>query len=157
MSAIAVTRVDHVSYTVSDLERSMGFWARFGFEPVNRYSAAGPELDVAVQTTPADMEIQLLRRPDGFTLELICYKRQPDAPAARNSEVGAAHIGFVVEDIERARAELIAAGATFHSAPNVDRYGEKWVYLRDPDGVTVELMQPTPGSQRAVAATGTEA
>jgi catechol 2,3-dioxygenase-like lactoylglutathione lyase family enzyme len=151
MTSLDVKRVDHVSYTVADIDRSAAFYTRFGYEPVNRYGAAGPELDAAVATENADMEIQLLRRPDGATLELITYVRQPTQRAARNSVVGAAHLAFVVGDIQAAYEELTAEGVEFLSAPNTDRYGEKWVYFRDPDGITVELMQPNAGSQRAVA------
>jgi catechol 2,3-dioxygenase-like lactoylglutathione lyase family enzyme len=151
VTTINVTRVDHVSYTVADIDASIAFWERFGFAPVNRYQASGRELDVAVETNEADMDIQLLRRPDGYTLELIRYTLQPTERAARNSEVGAAHIGFVVDDIERAYATLAAAGVRFLSAPNIDAYGERWVYLRGPDEITVELMQPGESSQRAVA------
>jgi catechol 2,3-dioxygenase-like lactoylglutathione lyase family enzyme len=148
---IDVERVDHVSFTVADIERSTRFYARFGFAPVNRYQQAGSELDRAVATVPADMDIQILRRPDGAMLELIAYTRQPSARAARNSVVGAGHIAFVVADIGVAYAQLRADGIEFLSAPNTDRYGERWVYLRDPDGITVELMQPGGGSQRLIA------
>jgi catechol 2,3-dioxygenase-like lactoylglutathione lyase family enzyme len=151
MTALDVERVDHVSYTVSDIERSIDFYRRFGYETVNRYAASGPELDVAVATENADMDIQLMRRPDGATLELIVYVRQRSELAARNSVVGAAHLAFVVGDIQAAYEQLTADGVEFLSEPNTDRYGEKWVYLRDPDGITVELMQPNADSQRAVA------
>jgi catechol 2,3-dioxygenase-like lactoylglutathione lyase family enzyme len=151
MTGLDIKRVDHVSYTVGDIDRSVDFYTRFGYETVNRYDAAGPELDVAVATENADMEIQLLRRPDGATLELVSYVRQPRQRAARNSVVGAAHLAFVVGDIQAAYEELSAGGVEFLSEPNTDRYGEKWVYFRDPDGITVELMQPNADSQRAVA------
>jgi catechol 2,3-dioxygenase-like lactoylglutathione lyase family enzyme len=151
MSALDVKRVDHISYTVSDIDRSVEFYAKFGFETVNRYTASGPELDIAVQAEPADMDIQLVRRPDGAMLELISYTRQPSERAARNSQVGAAHLAFVVADIRAAYEQLMSEGVEFLSAPNTDRYGEMWVYMRDPDGITVELMQPNADSARAVS------
>jgi catechol 2,3-dioxygenase-like lactoylglutathione lyase family enzyme len=151
MTNLDVKRVDHVSYTVSDIDRSVDFYSKFGYRPVNRYAASGPELDVAVATENADMEIQVMRRPDGGMLELISYVRQPSERAPRNSVVGAAHLAFVVGDIQAAYEELTADGVEFLSEPNTDRYGEKWVYFRDPDGITVELMQPDADSQRAVS------
>jgi catechol 2,3-dioxygenase-like lactoylglutathione lyase family enzyme len=151
MTNLDVKRLDHVSYTVSDLDRSVDFYAKFGYEPVNRYAASGPELDVAVATENADMDIQVMRRPDGGMLELISYVRQPSERAARNSVVGAAHLAFVVGDIQAAYEELTAEGVEFLSKPNTDRYGERWVYFRDPDGITVELMQPNADSRRAVS------
>jgi catechol 2,3-dioxygenase-like lactoylglutathione lyase family enzyme len=151
MTNLDVKRVDHVSYTVSDIDRSVDFYSKFGYRPVNRYAASGPELDVAVATENADMEIQVMRRPDGGMLELISYVRQPSERAARNSVVGAAHLAFVVGDIQAAYEELTADGVEFLSEPNTDRYGEKWVYFRDPDGITVELMQPEADSRRTVS------
>ena len=61
-------------------------------------------------------------------------------------------MAFVVGDIQSAYEELTADGVEFLSEPNTDLYGEQWVYLRDPDGITVELMQPNADSQRAVSA-----
>ena len=151
MTNLDVKRVDHVSYTVSDIDRSVDFYSKFGYRPVNRSAASGPELDVAVATENADMEIQVMRRPDGGMLELISYVRQPSERAARNSVVGAAHLAFVVGDIQAAYEELTADGVEFLSEPNTDRYGEKWVYFRDPDGITVELMQPEADSRRTVS------
>jgi catechol 2,3-dioxygenase-like lactoylglutathione lyase family enzyme len=65
--------------------------------------------------------------------------------------VGAAHLAFVVGDIQAAYEELTAEGVEFLSEPNTDRYGERWVYFRDPDGITVELMQPNADSRRTVS------
>ena len=57
----------------------------------------------------------------------------------------------MVGDIRAAYEQLTSEGVEFLSAPNTDRYGEMWVYLRDPDGITVELMQPNADSARAVS------
>ena len=40
-----VTRVDHVSFTVGELERSAAFYSRFGFESYKRYVSAGADVD----------------------------------------------------------------------------------------------------------------
>ena len=150
MSAIEVMRVDHFSYTVGDIDRSLAFYAKLGFEPVNRYAEAGPHVDRGAATENADMDIQLLRHgADGVMLELIRYTRHPARRAPRNNVVGAAHIAFVVADMDSAYAALVADGVEFLSEPNTDQYGEKWVYMRDPDGIAVELMQPAPGSARS--------
>ena len=153
MSAIEVRRVDHFSYTVGDIDRSVAFYTRLGFVPVNRYQEAGTHVDVGAAVERADMDIQLLRHgDDGPMLELIRYTRHDARRAVRNSEVGSAHMGFVVADMDAAYATLTADGVEFLSPPNTDQYGEKWVYLRDPDGIPVELMQPSPDSARAVEA-----
>lgn len=152
MTSIDVKRVDHFSYTVGDIDRSTEFYCWFGFRPINRYSEAGPHVDRGAATENADMDIQLLRHgEDGPMLELIRYRRYDANRAARNSEVGSAHLGFVVSDMNAAFEELRARGVEFLSEPNTDQYGEMWVYMRDPDGIPVELMQPSPDSARATA------
>ena len=151
MSAIDVRGVDHFSYTVGDVDRSVAFYTRLGFRPINRYAEAGPHVDIGAGTERADMDIQLLRHgTEGPMLELIRYTQREANRAARNSEVGSAHMGFVVADMDAAYEVLRAEGVDFLSPPNTDQYGEKWVYMRDPDGIPVELMQPSPDATRAV-------
>lgn len=153
MTAIDVRRVDHFSYTVGDIDRSVAFYVQLGFRPVNRYVEAGSHVDLGAGTERADMDIQVLRHgDDGPMLELIRYTQHATNRAARNSEVGSAHMGFVVTDMDAAYAALRADGVEFLSPPNTDQYGEKWVYMRDPDGIPVELMQPALDSARAVQA-----
>jgi catechol 2,3-dioxygenase-like lactoylglutathione lyase family enzyme len=137
-----VTRVDHVSFTVGELERSTAFYSRFGFEPYKRYVSAGPDVDEGTATENADMEIVWLKHPlGGPMLELIRYMNYPAERSALNSRVGAAHLCFATSDIAAAQEELRTAGAQFLSAPHQDEFGMRWVYLRDPDGNAVELVQ----------------
>ena len=142
-----ITRVDHVSFTVAELERSAAFYSRFGFEQYKRYISAGPDVDEGTATENADMEIIWLRHPlGGPMLELIRYLNHPADRSAPNSRVGAAHLCFATSDIAAAQKELRAAGAQFLSEPHQDEFGMRWVYLRDPDGNAVELVQDPPAS-----------
>lgn len=140
-----ITRVDHVSFTVGDLERSTAFYSRFGFEQHKRYVSAGPDVDDGTATQNADMEIVWLKHPlGGPMLELIRYVNYQADRSALNNKVGAAHLCFATADIAGAQAELTATGAQFLSAPHEDEFGMRWVYLRDPDGNAVELVQDPP-------------
>jgi catechol 2,3-dioxygenase-like lactoylglutathione lyase family enzyme len=142
---VRVQRVDHVSFTVGDVERSMVFYGRFGFEQYKRYVSAGPEVDAGADTRRADMDIQWLKHPlGGPMLELIRYVHHPADRSAHNSRVGAAHLCFAIDDVVGAHAELSADGLEFLSDPNEDEFGVRWVYLRDPDGNAVELIQDPP-------------
>lgn len=66
--------------------------------------------------------------------------------APPNNDVGAVHVTFVVSDCRKAYEELKAKGVQFNREPQVIPGGpwNRWViaYLRDPDGVTLELVQP---------------
>jgi catechol 2,3-dioxygenase-like lactoylglutathione lyase family enzyme len=140
-----VKRIDHVSFTVGDLDRSAAFYRTFGFADVKRYTSAGPHVDRGADTPDADMELLWLARPEGGPmLELIRYVKHPAGRAAHNSMVGAAHLCFVIDDVFGAHEALTAEGVTFLSEPNEDEFGVRWVYLRDPDGNAVELIQEPP-------------
>jgi catechol 2,3-dioxygenase-like lactoylglutathione lyase family enzyme len=134
--------MDHVSFTVGDLDRSTDFYARFGFEATKRFTSAGPDVDEGSEAEHADMDIQWLRHPlGGPMMELIRYIHHPAGQSAHNSKVGAAHICFSVEDISTAFDALVGDGVKPLSDPHEDESGLLWVYLRDPDGNVVELIQ----------------
>jgi catechol 2,3-dioxygenase-like lactoylglutathione lyase family enzyme len=79
-------------------------------------------------------------------LELVRYIHHPAGRAAHNSRVGAAHVCFAVDDVRGAHAALSADGVTFLSAPHEDEFGVVWVYMRDPDGNAVEIIQDPPAA-----------
>ena len=142
---IRVKRIDHFSFTVGDIERSTEFYARFGFAPFKRYVSKGPEVDEGADTERADMDIQWLSHPlGGPMLELIRYLHHDAARSAHNSKVGAAHLCFTVEDVSSAFGSMVSEGVEPLSDPHNDEFGVRWVYLRDPDGNSVELIQDPP-------------
>ncbi len=137
-----VQRIDHVSFTVGELDRSIAFYERFGLELFKSYVSAGPEVDEGADTPSADMNIVWLRQPgERVMLELIRYVHHPAERSAHNSKVGAAHLCFAVDDVYGAYDQLSADGIKFLSPPHEDEFGLRWVYLRDPDGNAVELIQ----------------
>ena len=133
--------VHHTGITVSDLDRSIEFYTRFGFELEERLSESGPEVDEGTGVKGAYMHCAMLLRDD-MRLELIEYAAPEGAPAALpNNGIGAAHIAIQVEDIDEAVAQLRADGIRFTSDPIDHESGLRWVYMKDPDGITAELFQ----------------
>src|SRR4051812_18955758 len=55
----------------------------------------------------------------------------------------AAHIAFVTDDVDRAFDRALAAGATAVKRPEAKPWGQTAGYLRDPDGILVELTTPS--------------
>jgi len=142
-----VVGTNHTSFTVSSLDRSIGFFRDcLGFELISR-APRDPAIVSRITGVPgADMEIAFLRGP-GHTIELIQYKgpAQRGRIEARPCDTGFAHIAFNVDDVEAAVAaakpyqvEAIAPPVAINAGPNK---GRKVVYLRDWDGVTVELIE----------------
>ena len=92
----------------------------------------------------------------GFNLELLEYEEpRGDTRAREPNHAGSAHMAFVVDDCDAVCAELAAKGVPVRSAEGRPQTvtggpndGGKCVYLEDPDGNPVELVQlvrPWPG------------
>jgi lactoylglutathione lyase len=143
----------HTGLTVSDLERSIAFYRDIlGLELVSRWDSAQPYLRTVVGFPDAELRIALLRlpgsaAPSDHLIELLEYRTPRGVRGdARTCNPGNGHVAFMVEDVDRAHAELRAKGVRFRSAPvEVDHgrnKGAKVVYFLDPDDITLELIQP---------------
>ena len=144
----------HFSFTVSDLERSKRFYGDVLGLPLlyemvhdHPYTAKQIGFPDAHLLVAAFGLSQRGAPDDGGRLELIEY-REPRGVQLDTStnNAGSAHLAFLVDDIHAEHARLSALGVTFRSAPvhieaGVAKGG--WtVYLRDPDEITLELVQP---------------
>jgi len=149
-----IRRVHHTSFTVSNMDRSLAFYRDLlGMNVVNEQ---GGKLDYLAEMTDipgVDLRIVFLRPTENseHLLELIEYRSGAGAPAdVRSCNPGAGHLCFVVEDLFSEYERLRAAGVRFRSPPvriaAGPRAGGYAVYMLDPDGVTLELLQMPPGS-----------
>jgi catechol 2,3-dioxygenase-like lactoylglutathione lyase family enzyme len=147
----ALRTIHHTGFTVADLARSLGFYRDLlGLETVAEQEKEGGYLGAIVGHPDARVRMAHLRVPgDGHVVELFEYL----APAGHRpgpfdpADVGTSHLCFVVDDLPTLYERLRAAGVdSFFSPPvevdtGINRGG--WaLYLRDPDGIPVELFQP---------------
>lgn len=132
-------RVHHTGLTVTDLQRSVDFYQRFGFVEEVRLASSGPDAARGTGVPDAEFTVSMMVR-DGVRIELLAYKNTIEGPLPNNG-VGAAHVAVQVEDIDAAVTELRNEGFAFFSDVIDHPSGNRWVYLRDPDGITTELFQ----------------
>jgi catechol 2,3-dioxygenase-like lactoylglutathione lyase family enzyme len=144
-----ITGHNHTSFTVSNLERSIAFYTQtLGFRLESRLEVQGPGIEQITGFAGAHLLIAFLSIGD-FRLELIQYKAPPGVKLdTSTNNVGSAHIGLWVDDVEKTYEELKAKGVCFKGAPARSRPGRLLVvYFTDPDGITLEIMdsrQPPP-------------
>ncbi len=151
----SVTGIDHFGATVSDIERSLGFWRDLlGLEEVGRGVIEWEHIDRLVALDDTKIEWAELKIPGGGTVEIMQYHRptgMPVPPGAEN-EPGRSHLSLLVDDLDATLAELRDAGVRSRTdepvAMEKGAYaGGKGAYIFDPDGVQIELIERAgPGS-----------
>lgn len=141
-----VLSANHTSFTVSSLDRTLAFFTEcLGFQLLSRAPRDPKVVERITGVEGADMEIAFVRGP-GQVVELIEYK----APASkgrvnsRPCDTGFAHLALNVDDVDAAIAAAVPYGVVAINPPiTIDQgpnKGKKVVYLRDPDGVTLEFI-----------------
>ena len=141
-----IRSIHHVSYTVSQAQRSVAFYRDgLGFEVLSDREVQGDFAERITGFNKASVRVVHLRG-HGQGLELIEYHEpEGQSPAPRTCDVGSSHLCFVVEDISALRERLESLGARFLSKPvAVDggpNAGRLCVYFLDPDGIPMELIQ----------------
>jgi glyoxylase I family protein len=146
-----ILAADHTGITVSNLERSLSFWRDvLGFELSHRAHQTG---DLAAQITGvagAEILIAVLKAP-GHKIELLEYRGPADRQQQndrRPCDLGAAHIALAVDNLDAVLERIAAAGWTAAGEPQTltigPNAGKRVIYVRDPDGTTIEFMQPPP-------------
>jgi lactoylglutathione lyase len=145
--------IHHTGYTVSDLDRSLGFYRDLlGMEVLATQEKEGGYLAAIVGYPDAHVRMAHLRMPGSdHVVELFEYLAPAGAAPERIEprDVGTAHLCFVVNDLPAEYERLRSAGVdSFVSEPvavdtgiNTGGFG---LYLRDPDGIVIELFQPPP-------------
>lgn len=145
--AFRIIAVDHTGITVSNLEHSLNFWRDvLGFELSHRPHHTGDLASEVTGVPGAEIRIAVLKGY-GHKIELLEYlapaDRKPMKP--RPCDVGSVHVAFVVENLDAVLEAISASGwraagkpQTLKAGPNA---GKRVVYVRDPDGTTIEFMQ----------------
>ena len=145
---LRIVSADHTGITVSNLKRSLAFWRDvLGFELSHTAHQTGELAEEITGVEGAEIKLAVLRPPGGHKIELLQYLAPADRERAslRPCDVGSVHVALLVHDLDAvleriAASDWKAAGKprTLQSGPNA---GKRVVYVRDPDGTTIELMQ----------------
>lgn len=143
-----IIAADHTGITVSNLDRSLAFWRDvLGFELSHRAHQTG-ELAAEITGVPdAEILIAVVKVP-GHKIELLEYRAPADRKRAdlRSCDVGSVHIALTVDDLDAVLERIIASGWKAAGKPQPltvgPNAGKRVIYVRDPDGTTIEFMQP---------------
>jgi glyoxylase I family protein len=145
---VRVTGLHHAGLVVADLDRSLRFYRDLLGIPVRELVEDGsPTMRKLTGWPDRLVRIADLELGGGRVLELIQRVEHPEEPPTPGTD----HIALEVDDVREAWRRLTAAGHVARSEPvTLTDAGPYWtgatvVYVTDPDGTTVELVQPVHG------------
>lgn len=145
---LRVISADHTGITVSNLRRSLAFWRDvLGFEFSHTAHQKGEFAKEITGVEGAELKLAVLKTPCGHKIELLEYLAPVDRKRAslRPCDVGSVHVALLVEDLKAALDRIAVSGWKTAGQPQIltkgPNAGKRVVYVRDPDGTTIELMQ----------------
>jgi catechol 2,3-dioxygenase-like lactoylglutathione lyase family enzyme len=144
-----ILAADHTGITVSNLERALAFWRDvLGFELSHTAHQTGEMASEITGVAGAEIKLAVVKAPGGHKIELLEYL----APLSRKwnvdlrpCDVGFVHVALIVDDLGTILSAINASGWKAAGKPQTLRLGpnagKRVVYVRDPDGTTIEFMQ----------------
>ncbi|MBN2239479.1 MAG: VOC family protein [Dehalococcoidales bacterium] len=128
--------LDHIAVTVTNLETSIDFYTGiFGFS-----------CERIIELPNAAGRIALLVKPD-ITIEMFQFSQASlltteDKNALTNLKVtGVRHLALRVKDVPKTAEYLRKNGVEFLSQPATGTRGYKRFFIKDPDGIPIELSE----------------
>jgi catechol 2,3-dioxygenase-like lactoylglutathione lyase family enzyme len=121
---VALSAFQHVNTRSADVERTKDFYVQLGLRVGDRPPFASQGYWLYLGDQPV---LHLVQRPGG----------QLHHEGSGNVD----HVAFAATDLEGTRRALAAAGLPFREAL-VPRDGTIQIFVKDPDGLTVELNFP---------------
>jgi catechol 2,3-dioxygenase-like lactoylglutathione lyase family enzyme len=159
---VAISKLDHTGVTVSSLKDALDFWVEvLGFQHLYTWKFENtPFIENLVGVKGTEMSVAMVEGY-GHKVELLEYQAPADRKIIkpRSCDVGSVHVAFYIDDMDSALARVAEAGWMPVAEPQTveggERDGMRLIYLRGPDGVTIEFMQKAPERHRAPLDAGT--
>jgi lactoylglutathione lyase len=117
----------HTCYRIGDIDRSVAFYAKLGFEEVARMPIGDEAINVFMGMPGEDPRLELT------------YNHGVDS---YDLGTGYNHIAVTVPDLDATLEELTGKGITPEKPPyTVREGGSRLCFVRDPDGYRIELIE----------------
>ena len=147
---MTVSRVHHAGVTVADADRSLRFYRDLlGMKVLGDTRLSRADVAALLGADEIDLRIVDLDTGDGRIIELLEYASPRGHHvdyASRDS--GTAHIAVQVDDLDAVAAGIAAAGGSVISRRAIKAgdttgifAGARLLYVRDPDGMILELVE----------------
>jgi catechol 2,3-dioxygenase-like lactoylglutathione lyase family enzyme len=121
--------IDNIGVAARDLDRSVTFYQTLGFSKTFQN-----ERGVTMTASSAKL----------FIFKAMSQEMSPRNISLAANPPGIDHISLLVDDVDRAYAELMARGISFLTEPADQTWGARTAVTRDPDGNNLYLLKWLP-------------
>ena len=149
--------MNHTGFVVSNMERSLAFYRdQLGLGIERDQILEGEFISELVGYPDPKLHIIYLGLGDmKHSVELIEYlkPRGNAAPLPERKDIGATHLGIIVDNVDEFYKELSSKEVRFVSPPAIRPdavypMAQKGCYMQDPDGNWLELLERPPAPER---------
>ena len=138
----------HTGFVVKDVEKSAKFYSEvLGMRMGDRFERQGEFIEQVLAFPGAHIDRAFLDKGEGHKLELVQYlSPSSGTPNVNRNDLGAAHLAFFVEDLDKFYEETSRKGIRYNNPPAsmFDAQGKvsmKACYAQDPDGNWLEFVE----------------
>ena len=139
-----IKEVRHFGIVVNNMEKSLKFYRDLlGLKIVRDMDEHGNHLDIMLSLDKVQVRTVKLSVNDNITLiELLEFKSHNDNEIRNFYTIGASHVAFTVENIEKLYQNLSKKNIEFNAPPQKSPDGlVKVTFCKDPDGTPIELVE----------------
>jgi glyoxylase I family protein len=129
-------QLGHIGLSVSNIDRSVAFYKKhFGLKVSARYSFNDKGLTM------------LMLKKVGLTLELFEFKKRKPLPQYRKTlnndlhTIGVKHFSLETKNIQAAFNKFKKVRVRFATGLRVFANGKRYFFIKDPDGILIEVME----------------
>lgn len=138
--------LDHVNVVVSDMERSVAFYSRLlGLTVILDRILEGAWFQEVTGIPDARARCVIMDAPGhGCRIELLAYQNAQGTAIAANTlpaTLGLRHFAVRVDNMEACVSKLPEPPLIIAVPRSIVPVGKRMAYVRDPDGVIVELAE----------------
>ncbi len=139
-----IKEVRHVGIVVTNMKNSLKFYRDLlGLKIVRDMDEHGNHLDNMLSLDNVQVRTVKLSVNDNITLiELLEFKSHNDNEVRNFYTIGASHVAFTVENLEKLYQDLSEKDIEFNAPPQKSPDGlVKVTFCKDPDGTPIELVE----------------
>lgn len=153
-TSFKIEKVDHTGITVTSLHDALKFWVGvLGFKHLYTMCfSKDPFIENVVGVSGAALKLAMVEGP-GHLIELVEYVAPDNRSILKpqSCDVGSVHVAFLIDSLDALLDCIKQSGwnpvGTPQTVAEGDRAGLRLVYVRGPDGVTLEFLQPSVGAR----------